>query len=124
MTDTVLEVEVEVKKVERELIPKIHLATMESVDGKYRILMDLHEEVIVYKPGQKLLFRLTRTLPNYRDGVDFVGRATVVSKKVEENRYKTLLSIGGLLVVIESPEELPLTPTEKVYVHIAEKEGG
>jgi hypothetical protein len=105
-----------VSRVEKSLIPKIYVVRVEDEKGEYVVEMDAHEDVLVPKEGEKVLFRVERNLGSYEEGRDFVGRATVASIKREDNGYAYLLSIGGLLVVIHSKHELDLVPTEKVYV--------
>ncbi len=116
MAERVLEFRGRVARVERELIPRIRLVRIEDEEGAFVVEMDAHEDVFVPREGERVVFRVERRLGEYRDGVDFVGRATVASMKREGDRYSYLLSIGGLLVVIHSRRELDLAPTEKVYV--------
>ncbi len=115
-----------VDSVTQENIPEILLGRIISEDGKHVVKMDLHKELFVLREGQKVEFQLSKSIPDYRDGIDFVGRATVVSIKrnegldpSEEKQWIHILSIGGLLVVLYEDEPLPLTPTEKVYVRVA-----
>ena len=112
----VVEFEGRVTQVRRELIPKMHVARIEDERGVFEVEMDLHEDLLMLKPGDRVVFRVERELGEYRDGVDLVGRATVASTRVDDGRYAYLLSIGGLLVMLRSRERLNLSPTEKVYV--------
>ncbi len=112
----ILRFEGKVTRVERELIPKIWLVRIEDDKGQYTIEMDAHEDVLKLREGDRVVFRLEKELQKYRDGIDFVGRATVASMKKEDSGWAYLLSIGGLLVVIHSKKQLELYPTEKVYV--------
>ena len=109
----------EVVDVEKELIPKMFIARIRSSDGSYEVEMDTHSDLIVFEKGSRVLVEITRGVPDYRDGVDFVGRGTVVSKRVEGEKHATLISIGGLLFIIRTPKELPVLPTDKVYVKVA-----
>lgn len=109
-----------VVSVERELIPKMYIARIRSDDGAYEVEMDTHEDLIVFREGEAVEVVVSKSVPEYRDGVDFVGRGTVVSKRKEgDNRYAVLISIGGLLFIVRSSSELPIMPTEKVYVKVA-----
>ena len=112
----VVEFKGRVTEVRRELIPKMHVARIEDERGVFEVEMDLHEDLLMLKPGDRVVFRVEKELGEYRDGVDLVGRATVASTRTEEGRYAYLLSIGGLLVMLRSRERLDLSPTEKVYV--------
>jgi DNA-directed RNA polymerase subunit G len=108
-----------VVSVEKELIPKMYITRIVSDDGSYEVEMDTHEDLITFKEGDRVEVELSRDIPQYRDGVDFVGRGTVVSKRVQNSKHATLISIGGLLFIVKTPEELPILPTEKVYVKVA-----
>ena len=115
-----------VDSVVQENIPEILMGRIVSEDGRHVVKMDLHKELFVLHEGQNVEFQVSRNLPDYRDGIDFVGRATVVSIKrnegldpSEDKPWVHILSIGGLLVVLYEDEPLPLTPTEKVYVKVA-----
>ncbi|AEM37971.1 hypothetical protein Pyrfu_0099 [Pyrolobus fumarii 1A] len=108
-----------VRSVEQERIPEILLATLTSEDGSIEVQMDWHKEVFTLPEGSKVLFRLTRGIPDYKEGVDFVGRATVVTVREHEGQWEHILSIGGLLVVVRTNKKLDIMPTEKLYVHIA-----
>jgi len=111
-----------VKDLVRETIPRILFARIESDDGRYVVEMDMHRDLVVYPVGTRVEFVLSRELPDYRDGVDFVARATYVTSREEDGERKYLFSIGGLLVVLHTSEELPITPTEKFYVKLAKLE--
>lgn len=115
-----------VDSVTQENIPEILLGRIVSEDGKHIVKMDLHKELFTLHEGQRVEFLLSKDIPEYRDGIDFVGRATVVSIKKnegldpsEDKQWIHILSIGGLLVVLYEDEPLPLMPTEKVYVKVA-----
>ncbi|ABM80331.1 DNA-directed RNA polymerase subunit G [Hyperthermus butylicus] len=108
-----------VVSVEPELIPKLYVTRIKSNNGEYEVEMDTHSELIVFKEGDNVLVELSRSVPEYRDGVDFVGRGTVVSIKRDGETYAALISMGGLLFIIRSRKELDLAPVEKVYVKVA-----
>lgn len=108
-----------VESLTRELIPKIYLAKIRDNEGKYMVEMDLHEELFVVPEGARVEFSVSREIPDYRDGIDFLGRATFVSKRKVDEHNQYLFSIGGLLVIITTKEELDVKPVEKVYVKLA-----
>jgi len=109
-----------VESVEKELIPRLYIGRIVSDDGKYVVEMDLHSELIVFKPGTRVEVTLTRDIPSYKDGVDLVARGTIVSIKSENEYTSYLISIGGLLFILKSKDSLNLSPTEKVYIKISE----
>lgn len=109
-----------VESLTRELIPKIYLARIRDDEGKYVVEMDLHEELFVVPKGAKVEFSISREKPDYRDGIDFLGRATFVTKRKIDEHNQYLFSIGGLLVIVTTKEELDIKPVEKVYVKLAQ----
>ena len=119
MTDTVVEFKGKVESVEPELIPKMFLARIRSLDGDYEVEMDLHKDLVLYEPGAEVEVTVSRSLPQYKDGEDFVGRGTVVTMREEGDKNAVLISIGGLLFIIRSKEKLGLNPTEKVYIKVS-----
>jgi len=111
-----------VESLDRELIPRVYLARIRDDEGKYVVEMDLHEELFVVPEGAKVEFSISREMPDYRDGIDFLGRATFVSKRKVNEYNQYLFSMGGLLVVITTKEEINVKPVEKVYVKLAQIE--
>ncbi|HIC98363.1 MAG TPA: hypothetical protein EYP08_01525 [Pyrodictiaceae archaeon] len=111
-----------VESLTRELIPKIYLAKIKDDKGKYIVEMDLHEELFIVPEGARVEFSISKEVPNYRDGVDFLGRATFVSRRKVNDHNQYLFSIGGLLVVVTTKEELDIKPIEKVYIKLAQIE--
>ncbi|BEP18589.1 hypothetical protein PYJP_19410 [Pyrofollis japonicus] len=109
-----------VEDIEKELIPRLFIARIKSDDNEYIVEMDMHKDLILFNKGSRVEVVLSRSTPSYRDGVDFVGVGTVVSKRKEDdNSIAFLVSIGGLLFKIKSRKELDLEPTERIYVKIA-----
>ncbi|WP_269082823.1 DNA-directed RNA polymerase subunit G [Pyrodictium occultum] len=108
-----------VESVERELIPRMFLARIKSLDGVYEVEMDIHRDLVVYEPGTEVEVTVSRELPAYKDGEDLVGRGTVVSMKDEGGRKAVLISLGGLLFILRSSKELDVKPTEKLYVKVS-----
>lgn len=105
--------------VRKQVIPKMYVATFTDKENNVTIEFDVHEDLVIYKQGQKVSIAISKTLPEYRDGVDYVARAVVASIKREEETFKYLLSAGGLLFMVTSPRELPLAPMERVYVRVS-----
>ena len=107
--------------VEKELIPNIFLVKIVDENKEYIVEMDMHKDVFTLHEGDTVSVSITREIPSYRDGIDYVARGTVMSTKKSEDKYSYLISIGGLLFVVHSSKELNLPPTEKVYVKIERK---
>jgi DNA-directed RNA polymerase subunit G len=110
-----------IENVRKQLIPKMYVATFVDKENNVIIEFDVHEDLVVYKPGQKVSVTISKSLPEYKEGEDYVVHATVAAIKKEENKFKYLLSAGGLLFVVTTENELQLTSTEKVYVKVSEK---
>ena len=110
-----------IENVRKQLIPKMYVATFVDKENNVIIEFDVHEDLVVYKPAQKVSVTISKSLPEYKEGEDYVVHATVAAIKREENKFKYLLSAGGLLFVVITENELQLTPTEKVYVKVSEE---
>ena len=121
MTSQLVKFDGKVISVEKELIPNIFLVKIADENGKYTVEMDMHRDVYILDEGDKVSVTITREIPSYRSGIDYVARGTVMSTKKSENKYSYLISIGGLLFIVHSPSELNLPPTEKVYIKIERK---
>jgi len=111
-----------VEAVEKELIPRLYLGRIRSNDNEFIVEMDMHSDLVVYKPGTQVVVELSRTKPQYREGIDFVAKGTLVSIKRENDYISYLISIGGLLFILKSRKELNISPTEKIYIKVAEQE--
>jgi DNA-directed RNA polymerase subunit G len=108
-----------VEDIEKELIPRLFIARIRSDDSEYIVEMDMHKDLILFNKGSRVEVVLSRATPSYKDGIDFVGVGTVVSKRKEDDTTAFLISIGGLLFKIKSRKELSLEPTERIYVKVA-----
>jgi len=109
-----------VESVEKELIPRLYVGRIKSDNGEYLVEMDLHKDLKVYEPGTRVEVTVSRSTPNYQDGVDLVAKGTVVSIRNEGDYIAYLISIGGLLFILKSKKKLNLAPTEKLYIKVAE----
>ncbi len=109
-----------VESVEKELIPRLYIGRIKSDNGEYLVEMDLHKDLKVYEPGTRVEVTISKTMPNYKDGVDLVAKGTVVSIRNDGDYTAYLISIGGLLFILKSKKKLDLAPTEKLYIKITE----
>jgi len=76
--------------------------------------MEIHEDILVFKKGDKVTLSLYRNKPKFRKD-DFLGVGAVM--KAEKNSL--LISIGGFLVSIEGKVKTALTVGDKVYVKLS-----
>jgi len=120
-----------VEKIERSRIPKVLLISFRG--NVVNVKMDLLRDLLVFNEGDKVEFVLSREMPQYVEGRDFLGWGYVVSKKRESVKSnagevaevdKLLVSLWGYLFVIESKEKISdlFEVMDKVYVKIS-KEG-
>ena len=116
--DVVVSFKGRVVEVRKQLIPRMYVTVLESAEG-FRVEFDTHQDLVVYREGEELEFTVSRGVPSYREGEDYVVHATVASIREEGGVKRYLLSAGGLLFIIESPRDLGLKPTEKVYAKVA-----
>lgn len=113
-----------VESLKQAGIPKIFIANIVSEDNVYTMIMDVHEEVKTIDEGDVVEVEISKELPEYKMGVDFVARATAyMIKPVGKNLEKLLLSIGGLQVQFIAPKDkMPITKDElpvDVYIKIS-----
>lgn len=122
MPEPILRLEGTVTDVRKQVIPRMLVTTLETEDGS-SVEFDTHTDLIVYRVGERLVFELYRDIPDYKEGEDFVGRATVASVREEGGKLRVLLSVGGLLFMLTlNKEGMPtIKPTEKLYVKISRK---
>ncbi len=113
----VVEIRGVVKAVVKQLIPKMYVTVVEDADGNV-VEFDTHSDLVLYREGEQLTILVSRDKPDYREGEDFLGRGTIVSIKREEDKYRMLVSIGGLLFMFALNSEPPFQPTDKVYIKI------
>ena len=109
-----------VESIEKELIPRLYIGRIKSDNGEYLVEMDIHKDLKTYEPGTRVEVTISRTTPNYQDGVDLVAKGIVVSIRNEGDYTAYLVSIGGLLFILKSKKKLSLAPTEKLYIKITE----
>jgi hypothetical protein len=89
-----------VKSVDKSLIPYIYVVTIESPDIK--TVFDIHKMLKIFDLNDKVKITISKSIPNFKEGVDLVIKGYVIAKKYEENINKLLISLWGFLLVIES----------------------
>ena len=118
-----IELKCSVKDLQRSYVPNVYIAEMSC--GNVHVKMDIHEEVRVFDQGDTVMFTLSKELPEFHEGRDFVATGYVVSFKEAEKEKKMIVSLWGFTVIVEGPEKLfkEFAPMDKVYLRIS-KEGG
>lgn len=89
-----------VKSVDKSLIPYIYVVTIESPDIK--TVFDIHKMLKIFDLNDKVKITISKSIPNFKEGVDLVIKGYVIAKKYEGNINKLLISLWGFLLVIES----------------------
>jgi len=111
---SIVEFKGKVESIKPGEIPKILIANIISNDNTYNIIMDVHEEVKTIDEGDNVEVIISKNLPEYKKGIDFVAKATAfLIKPIGKNAVKILLSIGGLQVQLIAPKDkIPLDKDE------------
>jgi len=111
---SIVEFKGKVESIKPGEIPKILIANIISNDNTYNIIMDVHEEVKTIDEGDNVEVIISKNLPEYKKGIDFVAKATAfLIKSIGKNAVKILLSIGGLQVQLIAPKDkIPLDKDE------------
>lgn len=117
-----ISVKCNVKDMQRSYIPNVHIAEMDC--GDVHIKMDIHEEVRTFNPGDNVAVVISKDMPSYREGVDYVANGYVVAfRDLENSRKKMIVSLWGFIVVVEAPSEFltEFNPMDKVYMKISKE---
>lgn len=109
-----IELKTVVEKVEYSKIPQVMNLNITSKDKKYKVFMEMHENLVLFREGDEVFLGIYFEKPVFKKD-DFLGRGTVF--KVEKD--KIYISIGGFLTVIEGKmKSLPNVGSE-VYVKLS-----
>ncbi len=117
-----------VDKIEKSKIPKVLLISFKG--NVINVKMDLLRDLLTFSEGDKVEFVLSKEMPQYVDGKDFLGWGYVMSKKREFVKSNTgevteldklLVSLWGYLFIIESKENITnlFEVMDKVYIKIS-----
>ncbi|NPA96741.1 MAG: hypothetical protein GXO32_03975 [Crenarchaeota archaeon] len=107
-------------EVEKSYIPSIYLWTLKC-DEETEIRMDIHRLVAPFKKGDKVEVEISKEMPHFVKGQDFAARGYVITKRIEDNKYRVLISLWGFLVVIESSSRSvfdEFEPMDEIYMVI------
>lgn len=106
-----------VNKVEKLLIPQVYRVHASCREG-FDAVVEIHEKLMSIRENEKIRIEVTESkdacLQHY-----FCGKAYLVSTTQLEDRYRTVLSIGGLLVVFKNLyEPLQFDVASELYIGI------
>lgn len=98
-----LEVRGKVIEVVKSLIPNI---TIYSVDcGDVKIRFDVHSKLLRLKSGDEVVITISKDVPAYEKGVDFIAWGYVISLKHGESIFKMIISLWGFIVIAETSKQ-------------------
>uniref|UniRef100_A0A7C4NLC6 Uncharacterized protein n=1 Tax=Staphylothermus marinus TaxID=2280 RepID=A0A7C4NLC6_STAMA len=106
-----------VNRIEKLLVPQVYRVHASCREG-FDTTIEVHEKLMNIREDDKIKLEITESkescLQHY-----FCGKAYVVSTTMIENRYRVVLSIGGLLVVLKNLHEPPqFNVLSELYVGI------
>ncbi|MEM0027270.1 MAG: DNA-directed RNA polymerase subunit G [Ignisphaera sp.] len=110
-----------IESVTDSRIPEIKIMEM-LCDNNIRIKMDIHRRLNLFKPSEKVTFTISKNLPQYNEGKDFVAHGYIVAKRNENGNTVMYISLWGFLVLITfSDKEVAksFNVMDKVYIKIS-----
>jgi len=106
-------------------ISKSRLPDIEIVDficnNSTEIKMDIHRNINIVKVNDKVYIELSKELPKYVEGKDFVGHGYVVTKRQLDNKINIYISLWGFLVILSTTNrdlDKSLNYMDKIYLKI------
>lgn len=121
-TSGYLEVRGKVTEVAKSLIPNV---TIYSIDcGDIKIKFDVQSKLVRLSSGDEVVVTISKNMPNYERGVDFVAWGYVISLKQGESLFKMVISLWGYIVIVEATKQEFLSGfnfMDKVYFKISSK---
>ncbi len=120
---TDISLECVVKSEERLKMPRVKRYYVDC--NRLNIVIELHEDVYKLQQGLEATLLITSSKDKCLEA-DFCGHGYVLSISSISNKWRTILSMHGLLIVIHEPEESRLHEElklmEKYYVGLSLKE--
>ncbi len=111
------ELECRIKKIEALRVPGINRASISCTSNVYGVI-EMPEAIMSLKPDEIIKLIITEDKEECLKH-DFCGHGIVVSTTKFENAQRIVISIGGLLLVLNSPSKTELTKlknVEKYYI--------
>jgi len=104
----------QVSEVERLRYPGVYRVRLQC--GDVSIDIELHEKTMPdLRKGSNVVIAITESkeecLQHY-----FCGKGSVVSNRSIGETYRTVISIGGFLLVLKTKQQLGFKPLDEVYV--------
>jgi DNA-directed RNA polymerase subunit G len=128
VTDTMLsevmtmsfETTCKIENMQSSYLPDISIMEL-SCNDNIKIKMDIHRKVNIFKVGEKVSVIISKSLPQYVEGRDFVAHGYVISKRMENSNYVIYISLWGFILILstQKPETFSeFKVMDKVYVKI------
>ncbi len=112
--------ECKVNNISKSRLPDIEIIDFVCNDDT-EIKMDIHRSINIVKVNDKVHIELSKELPRYVEGKDFVGHGYVVTKRQLSNKISIYISLWGFLVILSSPNrdlDKSLSYMDKIYLKI------
>jgi DNA-directed RNA polymerase subunit G len=113
-----LELVCNIDSMKDSYIPEIKIVEM-SCENNARVKMDVHRKVNIFNVRDKVLLIISKTMPQYNEGRDFVAHGYIISKRTENDNIVVYISLWGFLVILSLQNDekiVGFNPTDKVYV--------
>ncbi|MDK6027760.1 DNA-directed RNA polymerase subunit G [Ignisphaera sp. 4213-co] len=110
-----------IEDVSKSRIPDIQILEMKC-SNEVEIKMDIHRKLNLFKPKEEITFILSKELPQYIEGKDFVAHGFIIAKKAENNNTNMYISLWGFLIIISVTNENLISGfniMDKVYVKMS-----
>jgi len=83
-------------------IPDIYIIDMSC--GETTIQMDIHRSVNIVKQGDNIEVLISKNIPVYVEGKDFVAHGYVLSKRDRDGGARIYISLWGFLVIVDTKD--------------------
>ncbi len=98
-----------------------HVYRIHSLCEEVEIIVEMHDELMEVNRNDKITIEIGIDKEKCLEH-EFCGRAHVVSVTKLDKKYRVVLSIGGLLVVLKNLSRKPrLEPVQELYIGISRK---
>ncbi len=106
-------------------ISKSRLHDIEIIDficnNDTEIKMDIHRSINIVKANDKVYVEISKELPKYMEGKDFVAHGYVITKRQHNDRIHIYVSLWGFLVILTTANkdlDRSLNYMDKIYLKI------
>lgn len=109
------------KVVNIETLRLPHVYRINSVCDEIELVIEMHDEIIEVRKDEEIYVEIGIEKEKCLEH-EFCGKAHVVSISKFDKKYRAILSIGGLLVILKSLSKKPrLKPVQELYIGFSRK---